>query len=222
VAGTVIQVKISNVAVVMLDINTSMPISHQMAHLGLMAYQGQNGATMGSTSLSTNNLAAGAGAAMSNSTAALGTGLGGQFSALPTLTVGTDGIVCSYANPIGTVSSPPRSIVITGVRIQGAVTTALTGGPVVYEYALAFGHTAVSLANTDGIGAKSPRKLMLGFETYAAAAAVGTIGTGVYMAFNSPIVVNPSEYIAIAAKNLGVVTTAGVITFNVTFDAYEV
>jgi hypothetical protein len=222
VAGTAIQLKISNISVVMLDINTNMPMPHQMAHAGLMAYQGQNGATMGSTALSTNNLAAGAGAAMTNTTAALGTGLGGQFSALPTLTVGTDGIICSYANTLGSVTSPPRSIVITGVRVQGAVTTALTGGPVVYEYALAFGHTAVSLATAEGTSSKAPRKIMLGFETYASAAAVGAIGTGVYMAFNSPIVVNPGEFVAIAAKNLGVVTTAGVITFNVAFDAYEV
>ena len=55
-----------------------------------MSYQGQTGQTLGSTALYTNNLAAGAGAVMTNTTAALGSGLGGQFSALPTLAVGTD------------------------------------------------------------------------------------------------------------------------------------
>ena len=55
-------------------------------------------------------------------------------------------------------------------------------------------------------------------ETFAATAAVGALGAGVYMAFQNPIVVNPGEFVAIAAKNMGVVTSAGVITVLVTFD----
>jgi hypothetical protein len=55
-----------------------------------MSYQGQTGQTLGSTALYTNSQAAGAGAAMTNTTAALGSGLGGQFAALPTLAISTD------------------------------------------------------------------------------------------------------------------------------------
>jgi hypothetical protein len=40
-------------------------------------------------------------------------------------------------------------------------------------------------------------------------APVGTLGQGVSVTFNSPIPVNPGEYIALVAKNVGTVTTAG-------------
>jgi hypothetical protein len=186
-----------------------------------MGSQGTNGGTMGSTALLTNSLAAGAGTVMTNTTAALGTGLGGQFSALPTLAVGTDGIVCSYQVPIGGINQTPRSLIIYGVRIQGCVTTVLAGNAtaVSYLYTLAYGHTTVSAATAEGVAAKATRRDALGFESYGAAAAVGTIGTGVYMPFTSARIVNPGEFVAILAKNLGVVTTTGVITFGVTFDA---
>lgn len=221
----VMQAKIGNISVTQRDLNTQKPWPMQQALAGLMAYQGQEGGTQGTTALYTNSLAAGAGAAMTNTTAALGSGLGGQFSVQPTLAVGTDGIVCSYQVPAGSAAQPPRNLVITGVRVQGAVTTALTGGPVVYAYSLAFGHTAVTLATAESgtfvTGtAKAARRIALGVESYAAAAAVGAIGAGVYMPFASPIVVHPGEFVAIVAKNLGVVTTAGVISLLVTFDAF--
>ena len=206
------------------DLNTNKPWSHVMAGAGAMAYQNQTGAaSFGSAALLTNSLAAGAGAAMTNTAASLGTGLGGQFSTQPTLTAGTDGIVSSVQIPAGTNAVPGKTLYITGVKIHGAVTTALTGGPVLYAYTLAFGHTAVSLATAEANGtAKAPRRVALGYETFAATAAVGTLGSpaGCYMQFTSPIVVQPGEFVAVTAKNLGTVTTGGVITFLVTFDAY--
>jgi len=62
----------------------------------------------------------------------------------------------------------------------------------------------------------------VGIESIAAAAAVGVVGStaGQYMAFNAPIAVNPGEYVQLVAKNLGVVTTLGVVLFLITFDAY--
>jgi hypothetical protein len=191
---------------------------------GKMGSQGQSGQTMGSTALLTNSLAAGAGAVMTNTTAALGTGLGGQFSALPTLAVATDGILCSFLNPAATAAIPGKTLYIRGVKIQGAVTTVLAGNatPVIYALSLAYGHNALTLAQAEGAGTKAARRVPLGYETYAAAAALGSLGSasGVYMPFTAPIAVNPSEYVAVVAKNLGAVTTTGVITFLVTFDSY--
>lgn len=189
---------------------------------GRMGSQGQTGQTMGSTALFTNSLAAGGGAAMLNASAALGSGLGGQFAALPTLAAPTDGIVCSYLNPVPTAVIPAKTLYIRGVRIQGVVTTILTGGPVIYQYGLAYGHNNVSLGTTESATAKAPRRFPFGVETFAAAAAVGTVGSvnGQYMAFNAPIAVMPGEFVQVTAKNLGTVTTLGVITFSVTFDSY--
>lgn len=230
-AGTVTgpqQFKLGHVSVDQRDTSVYIPYEHQMAAMGLMGAQGTSGNVQGSTALYTNSLAPGAGAVMTNTTAALGAGLGGQFSVLPTLAANTDGILCSYQVPAGTINIRPRTLMVRGVRVQGCVSTVLAGNatPVVYALALAFGHTAVSVATAEGASfsantTKSPRRLPLGYETYAAAAPVGTLGSaGIYVPFNAPLAVNPGEFIAVLAKNIGVVTTTGVITFLVTFDSY--
>ena len=200
----------------------SKPWPHIQAGSGLMGYQGQTGQTLGTTALLTNNLAAGAGAAMTNTTANLGSGLGGQFSALPTLATSTDGILCSYQVPTGTSTSPGNKLYITGISINSSVTTVLVGNatPIIYAYSLAFGHNAVSLATATTTTSKAPVRIALGQESFAAAAAMGALGQGVTRQFQSPIVVLPGEFVQIVAKNIGVVTTTGVITFLVTFDCY--
>lgn len=216
-------IKIASVFVSIKDgIGLAKPVGDIMSSMGKIGSQGQQGQTMGTTALYSNSLAAGAGAAMTNTTAALGSGLGGQFAALPTLTAGTDGIICSFQNPTPTAAIPGKMLYIRGVKVHGAVTTVLAGGPVLYAYSLAYGHTAVSLATTEGAGTKAPRRIALGYETFAATAAVGVMGSqgGVYVPFSVPVPVCPGEFIAVVAKNLGTVTTTGVITFQVTFDSY--
>ncbi len=222
------QYKCGAVSVSQVDANVNMPFPHQQAIQGLGASQGTSGNTQGSTALYTNSLAAGTGVAPTNTTAALGSGLGGQFSAQPTLAAGTDGIIASFQVPAGSIAIRPRVLMITGIRVQGLVTTAFTGGPVLYAYSLAYGHTAVSIATAEGTSfttnptTKAARRVPLGFETYVVTAPVGTLGQGVYMPFNSPIAVNPGEFVALVAKNLGTVTSAGVITLLVTVDGYWV
>jgi hypothetical protein len=177
---------------------------------------------MGSTALYTNSLAAGAGAAATNTTAALGSGLGGQFTVTPTLAVPTDGIISSFQVPVGTAALAGKTLYITGVKIQGMVTAALTGGPVYYAYSLAYGHTAVSLATSEAATTKAARRIPLGFETYVVTAAAGTLGSqnGVVMNFDTPIVVQQGEFIQVVAKNMGTVTTVGTITILVAFNGY--
>jgi hypothetical protein len=218
------QLKWSDVSVMQKSLNLTMPFSEQVA-LCRGNHQGMSGGTMGMLALLTNSLAAGAGAAMTNTTAALGTGLGGQFSAQPTLAAGTDGIVCSYQNPAGSVNQTPRTLVITGIHVSSMVNTALTGGPCQFMYSLAWGHTAVSAATAESASfatntTKAPRRMGVGLETIAATAAVGVTGTpgGIHVLLNSPIIVNPGEFVALLAKNFGTVTSAGVVTFLVTFD----
>jgi len=199
---------------------TNMRSEAATAALLTGGHQGQQGHTVGSTALYTNSLAAGAGAVMTNTTAALGVGLGGQFSALPTLAVATDGIVCSYQNPVPTVAISGKQLVIRGVTIQSVVTTVLAGNatPIIYAFSLCYGHTNVSLATTEAAAAKAPRRIPLGIQTFAAAAPVGTLGQTISINFDRSVPVYPSEFTAIAAKNLGAVTTSGVVTFIITFD----
>lgn len=215
-------VKVGYVNVSLGDMATNRDWQTVMAGAGGMAYQQQSGAAaLTTTALLSNSLAAGAGVVMTNTTAALGSGLGGQFATQPTLAVGSDGIVSSFQVPLVTAANTNKSLYITGVRVQGAVTTSLTGGPVLYAYSLAYGHTAVSLATIEANGTvKAARRIALGYETFPVTSIAGVIGSGVYMAFNSRICVQPGEFIQLVAKNLGTVTTGGVITFQVSFDGF--
>ena len=222
--ASVRQFKISDINIYSIDPDFQKPYQHQLAGMGQVASQGQNGGTLGSTALYTNSLALGAGAVMTNTTAALGSGFGGQFSALPTLAANTDGIICSYQNPTGSVTQTPRLLYITGVKIQGVVTTVLVGNatPIIYIYSLAYGHNSVSLATIESATVKAPRRIPVGIGTFAAAAALGTVGSpeGQNLVFNTPIPIYPGEFIQLVAKNVGAVTTTGVVTFIVEFDGY--
>jgi hypothetical protein len=213
--------KIGMVNVSFSDQNASKPWPHIIAGQGGHLSQGQTGqATLGTTALYTNSLAAGAGAAATNTTAALGSGLGGQFSVQPTLTVGTDGIISSYQVPAGTSTVPGKSLYITRINVSAGVTTVLTGGPVLYALSLAYGHTAVSLATTESATSKAPRRLPIGMMTFPATSAVGVLGGTIDIDSAAPILVQPGEFVQIVAKNLGVVTSGGVITFNISFGGY--
>lgn len=222
------QLKVGTISIDQLDSNTSKPFPHIQAAKGFMAYQGTQGGTMGTTALYSNSLAAASGTAMTNTAVGPGTGFGGQFSWLPTLAVPGDGILCSYQNPVGGINQIPRTLFITGVRIQSMVTAAFTGGPVYVLYSLAYGHTAASLATAETASfvtasTKAPRRVPLGMENFVVSALVGAVSQTnfpVVMQFASPIVVNPGEFVAIAAKNIGTVTSVGAILTLVTYDAY--
>ena len=142
-------VRVSDVTVTIMDIAAERPWSHTQAIQGQSALVGQNGFTQGKTQWWTNNTAPTAAAATNTAAIAGATTLGGLVSVLPTLTANNDGILFSYQNPAGTINISGRNLVITGVKVQGAVSVVLAGGPVVYAYAIAFGHTAASMATTE-------------------------------------------------------------------------
>jgi hypothetical protein len=163
-----------------------------------------------------------------NTTAALGTGLGGQFWETFSLAVTVDAIICSYLVPAGATATPGRRLKIRGVSLASYVQTVLAGGPQIRQWSLAFGHTALPL-NTAETGSfvtgttKAPRRMPLPEMTQAvtAAQAVSTIipcqGGGT-TTFDAPVYVNPGEYVALAVKNVGTVGTSGTIGHVVAFD----
>jgi hypothetical protein len=57
-------------------------------------------------------------------------------------------------------------------------------------------------------------------QTFPATAAVGVVGNTIDIDLATPIVVQPGEFVQLVAKNLGVVTSGGVITFIVSFGGY--
>ena len=215
------QLQIGEVRVFMRDVGDSRPFAQSMSGMGGMGCQGHAGATQGSTALYTNSMAVAAGAAATNTTAALGSGLGGQFTLLPTLAAGTDGVIMSYLVPASTALIPGESLVITGVWIDSMVTVVLAGGPCNFAMSLAVGGDSATLAQAEAAATKAYRRIPLGFINFPATAAVGVSGSrNIFVPFASPLVVQPGEYVAIAAKNVGTVTTTGAITFLIGFDSH--
>lgn len=216
--------RVSDITVSQIDILTNKDWGVARSLAGKSGFVGQNGHTQGKTALWANNTAPTA-VALTNTTAAF-TGLGGIAAVLPTLAAASDGVVFSYQNPAPTINITGRNLVIRGVKVQGAVSVILAGGPVIYAYAVAFGHTSVSLATAESATfanatAHAPRIVPLGLESYAATAAVGVLGSqGLTLQLSTPIVVRPGEFVAIVARNLGTVTTTGAITITAAFDSY--
>lgn len=217
--------RLSDITVSLMDINSQKPWNHQLAGAGASSYIGQNGHTQGRTSSWTNNTAP-TGAALTNTTA-LVTGLGGIAAILPTLAANNDGIVFGYQNPVPSINITGRNLYINSVKVQGAVTTVLAGGPVIYAFFLAFGHTAQTLVTAETASfatgtTHAPRIVPIGIETYAATAAVGSVGSpaGAVLQLNTPVCVRPGEFVAIIARNMGVVTTTGAISVVAAIDGY--
>jgi hypothetical protein len=215
--------RVSDITISQIDIQTGKPWGVARSLAGKSGQVGQNGHTQGKTTIWANSAAPTA-VALTNTAAAF-TGLGGIAAVLPTLAAASDGILFSYQNPVPTINITGRNLVVQGVTLQGAVSVILAGGPVIYAYAVAFGHTAVSLATAETASfvtatTHAPRIVPLGIESYPATAAVGAVGAGVRLTLENPIVVRPGEFVALIARNLGTVTTTGAITLVAAFDAY--
>jgi hypothetical protein len=229
-AGTQV-VKVGSVSVLLGDENTGKTFADVQSGLGLHGSQGQLSAAASyaipaTTAVYSNNLATAAGTAASNTAAiATGIGLGGQVVVLPTLAAATDGIIFSYQNPAGTTTQPGRNLYVNGVTVDGIVSVVLAGGPVYWVWAVAYGHTAVSLATAEAGNTATPTKkarlVPFGISSTVVTAAVGTqFAKPVTLTLRNPIMVAPGEFFQITAKNIGTVTTTGAIVVTATIDSY--
>ena len=202
------------------DIGSNKPWAHILTGAGGHSSQGQTGGTMLGTALWANS-ANPAAAVPTNTTAALGTGLGGNFWSTASLAVNTDGIISSYQVPLGTAALPGKSLYITGVVVDSIVQTVLAGGPFILQWGIAYGHNTVTIATAaDTVVLKAPRRIPLGFQYFPATAAVGSQGGRLTMQFMSPILVQPGEFIATIYKNIGTVGTSGTIAHVIGFEGY--
>lgn len=222
--------RVARVGVGLLDIDAGKPWAHQRATMGLMAYQGQNGGTMGTTALLPNAAAATTvtGGALSQ-TVAIATGLGGQAGIVAAV-AGIDGIVTAFQNPLPTINQTGRNLVITGIRIDAVnIGAAVATTASVLQWSLAFGATGPtipSLAQAEtgsfiNATAKAWRRIPLGLQSWVVLAAIGAPEEAIRETFDSPIVVHPGQWVAAVAKFIvGTATASQVIWCTVKFDAY--
>lgn len=213
-AGTIL--RCGGYAVWAIDGNIGLNHRDMKALMG-NAYQGQQGGTMGSLANYANSANPTA-AVPTNTTAALGTGLGGQFWETDTLAVTTDGIICSFQNPATTVAIQGKNLLVKGVWVDSYVQTALTGGGYNAQWSIAFGHTAVSLATAEAAATKAPRRIPLGSNSVASGATALTQLPRIYIQLNNPIVVYPGEFFAVVKKKVGTAPSAGVIAHTIFVD----
>ncbi len=214
-AGQVMKVGLVSV---LLQDTVILETNNLICQAGGMGSQGQTGATMGSTANYANNANPTA-AVPTNTTAALGTGLGGQFWETDTLAVNTDGIICSYQVPVGTAALSGKSQVIHGIKIDSYIQAALTGGGYNAQWVLCYGHTAVSLATAESATSKAPRRVVLGSNSVAAGAAALVQLTTIQISLTDPIVVNAGEFVAIVKKKVGTAPSAGTVAHLISFDS---
>ena len=197
---------------------TNLPYQH-IATMRGGSPQVQQGATTGGQ-LTTYALGTEpAAVTLTASTAPATNTLGGLFVLPGTITpAGSDYPLFAWQNPAGTAAIPGKVFVCTGVIIgELSVTTALTGGPLLFQWAIGYGSTASTLATTEsttftaGGTTKIARKIPLGAQALAATAAVGAISPGFQRSFgNAPIPINPGEYLHIILRIPGgTATTAG-------------
>lgn len=216
--------KVGYASVQLSDGNYSKPYMHTAAGAGWHSSLTQTGATtIGQTAVWTNSANPTA-ATPTNTTAALGSGLGGIFIAnINGLAVTTDFIISSFQVPLGTAALPGKSLYITGVRVSAVNTVVANGaGPTTWALALAYGHTAVSLATTETSTTKAPRRFPLGIQTLAAVAAVGQPATNdTVTTLSTPIFVQPGEFVQVIMRfiaNNSVATEA--VNFYISFEGY--
>lgn len=180
------------------------------------SYQGLSGGTMGSLAVYPNS-ANPTPAVPTNTTSTVLTGLGGQGWETDTLAANTDGIIMSYLVPAGTVAVQGKRLKLTSIKISSFVQSSLTGGGYNAQFSLCFGHTAVSLATTESATGKAPRRIALGSYSVASGATALTQLPDIYVDFGqSPVYVNPGEFIAIAKKKIGTAPSGGVIAYAIT------
>jgi hypothetical protein len=218
-AGSILQAQLGAYNVRLGGSNITSTVSTQGNRI-YGSYQGHGGGTQGSLANYTNSTNPTA-VVPTNTTAALGTGLGGQFWETATLAVNTDGIICSYQVPILATSTGGRRLVIRGVGLTSYIQTLIAGAPFIAQYSLAFGHTAVSLATAESASAKAPRRIALPFTqeiTLNQAASTLVKQASAFCDFgDAPIFVNQGEFIQLVTKHIGTAATAGVIGHTVTF-----
>ena len=208
--------KFGEVAIYLANVASNKTWAEQMVTTGLSnQYINGSASTVTTPAIQWSNTALPTAAAGTNTTAALGAFLGGIFQLNTLATSATDVIISSYLNPAGSVNITPRTMVITGIRVDcinaGA---AVATTPTTFAVALAWGGTALTLAQVEtantwtGPTVKARRVQPIGVMTFPIGAAIGAISNTIDFSFASPIVVNPAEYVQVIVKPIIATATA--------------
>ena len=155
--------------------------------------------------------------------------LSGIWNETGTLAAATDAVLASFQCPalptaVGATYAPGRCLRIDAISIATSVTTAFTAGGFCKYFYLAYGSTTQSLAGTaaDTVTAKAYRRIVLPIvQVYAATQAIGSVPGGDYsknVVLQTPIFINPGEFVSLVTYHVGTAGTAGVMQHAIAFD----
>lgn len=211
IASTGRRIELGFINVSLGDQHNNKPWSHALCGAGQGAYQTQLGIATAQTANWANS-AAPVSATLSNTAAGYAT-LGGQYQFAASATNETDWALFAYLNPAGTNAVPGKTLYITSIRVSKMlVTGAATVNATMFFWAAGVGSSAISLATTDAATTVSPKRVPLGIQNHAAAAAVGTSSDGFDVQFtDAPLVVPPGTYAHIIVKQLNGAATASLV-----------
>jgi hypothetical protein len=230
-------IRMTDVTISLMDIATNKPWSHQQAEAGLHIWQTQNGTAISSplTFTTNNTLPTTALPVNTALTANLPNLLGGQGLATLWNLAATDMIMQQWLNPAGTINITGRTLFLTGMTISASSATAAWTAPAagahIFQWSLGFGHTATTAATTTdsasftaGGTTKGRRTRPIGTMSWATGTApIGTMPDrgDLNVTFQTPIVVNPGEYVTTIVRMLnGAATATGGMHFMIAFDGY--
>ncbi len=219
-ASSAVSFRLASYTISVGDMVTNRLWATAQAAMGLSAIQGASGHTQGQTANYVNSTAPSA-ATLSN-TAAGYTTKGGQFAFALVATLDTDFALFAYQVPAQSASVPGRKLIIRGIWIDGVNTgLANSATPVILQWAIGVGATAVSLATAEAAATRAPRREALGFQTLAATAPIGAKMERINCNFDAPLVVEPGTYLHIIVRIVsGAVNAGQVIRGTATVNAF--
>ena len=218
--SAVIQAKVAGYSVATIDIDNNRLWANNKAWQGLMGIVNPSGGAAGITANSANSTVPST-ATLSN-TAASYTTLGGQFVFAAVAGAETDYALFAFQNTTPTTSITGRNLVVTGVWIDTwNQVAAVATTPTVFQWYVAVGSTAASLATTDGTATRLPKRLYVGSQSLVVGAAVGAIANRVDCNLDAPLVVEPWTFFHVILKMpLGTATATETFRGNVGVNAY--
>ena len=189
------RIEVSDVIVVTRDLATDRLWPTAQAGQLLHSVSAPRGSTAAQTANFANS-AAPASATLSNTAAGYGT-LGGKFQFVAVVGAATDYALFGYQVPAASTAGGNKNLIITGVKIDTYNTVvAVAGTATVLEWGISVGSTAVALNTTDSAtaGARGPRRLPLGVQSFPVGAAVGAVANTVEVNFDSPLYVEAGTF----------------------------
>jgi hypothetical protein len=208
-----ISAKVSNYTIGFADMDNVRLWASNKCGQAMSAVNFPSGMAAGNTANNVLNTVPGT-VTLTASTAPATNNLGGSFVFAAPAGTENDFPLFAFQNPTPSAAITGRNLVIRGVWVDTwnqVVAVATT--PTIFQWSVATGSTASTLATTDGAASRLPKRVHLGVQSYVVGAAVGYSAPRVDCNFDAPLVVEPGCFFHVILR-VPVGTATGTETFR--------